>query len=62
MTKYEVRVNVKPRIHNGSMQYYWQIVMICKDGVFTVKHGWNYYLSDAMLNAAKEASILQISW
>jgi len=44
------------------MQYYWQIVMINKDGIFTIKSGWNKHLSDAMLSAAQTASMLQIGW
>lgn len=62
MSKYEVRVNTHPTIHDCCMQYYWQIVMINKDGIFTIKSGWNKHLSDAMLNAAQSASMLQIGW
>lgn len=62
MPKYEIRLNTVPRLHDGFMQFYWQIVMICKDGVFTIKHGWDKYISDAALNAAKEALLLQIDW
>lgn len=38
--RYEIRVNVKPEMHDGQMKYYWQIVQITHDGVYTVKHGW----------------------
>lgn len=62
MLKYEIRINVKPQIHNGFMQHYWQIIMICEDGIFTIKHGWNKHISDAALNAASAATSLQLNW
>jgi hypothetical protein len=44
------------------MQFYWQIVMICNDGVFTIKHGWDKNISDAALKAAKEAASIKVNW
>lgn len=49
--KYEIRVNHKPTIHEGFMQYYWQIVLINDDGIYTVKHGWNRNLGGALNDA-----------
>ncbi len=60
MPKYEVRLNLKPTIHDGCMQYYWQVLLINNDGVFTIKNGWNEFLPIAMLNAACIAS--QLGW
>lgn len=62
MPKYEVRVNANPRIHEGSMQYYWQIVQINEDGIFTVKHGWNKSLVRACFDAGSEASSMKFGW
>jgi hypothetical protein len=62
MTKYEIRINAIPRLHDGFMQFYWQIVMICNDGVFTIKHGWDKNISDAALKAAKEAASIKVNW
>lgn len=51
MMRYEVRVNYKPEIHDDCMAYYWQIVLITEDGVFTVQHGWDDDIDFALLAA-----------
>jgi len=62
MQKYEVRLNLKPAIHDKYMQYHWQILLINDDGTFTIKDGWGQHMADAMLNAASAATILNIGW
>ena len=62
MTKYEIRINTVPRLHDGFMQFYWQIVMICNDGIFTIKHGWSDAITIAALSAAKEAVSMKVNW
>lgn len=62
MQKYEIRLNLKPTIHNKYMQYHWQILLINSDGIFTIKDGWNQYIPDAMLAAASAATTLNIGW
>ncbi len=62
MQKYEVRLNLKPTIHDKCMQYHWQILLINDDGTFTIKDGWNQHIADAMLDAASAATILNFGW
>lgn len=58
MKKYELHVQLTPKVHNGEMQNYWQIVLVTEEGSYTIQDGWakNYHF--AQVNAVKSAKAL----
>lgn len=58
MARYEIRVSVRPQLHEDEMAHLWQIVQVNSDGVFTVQHGWADDFTMAMLDV--EAAVYDL--
>ena len=49
--RYDLQVQLTPKIHNGEMAHYWHIDLIDGNGRYAIADGWNKNLAMALADA-----------